>query len=353
LRAELQPSLDDLASNQGTRVTLPGHLAARARWIRCRPARFKGLKVWGHPLRADCPTWKCCGGSRRDVEAEQDLRDALAIRANRLGERHPDTIATLLMLAAFARRQGNLELDAQLIAQARVLNPRQVAEALAARDDRVAQPDVSAATDIPSARQQLAQALQEHGAAHPEVASRMIRLADLLTAAEQFDEAERLYGDALAIWSREIDSEHPRAREVFAKLEQLYERLGQPERMIPLLSERLERARRSGDNARVLSSAAWDVVKRPEPPPDLGRRALEVARRACELRPENGAFLNTLGVAQYRAGLFEEARATLVHADRLNDGHPADIAFLAMTLARLGRVEEAQREFERLRALMR
>jgi len=63
--------------------------------------------------------------------------------------------------------------------------------------------------------------------------------------------------------------------------------------------------------------------------------------------------LNTLGVAQYRTGLFEEAHATLTRSDKLNDGHPADLAFLAMTLTRLGRVDDAQRQLERLRALMR
>jgi Flp pilus assembly protein TadD len=85
----------------------------------------------------------------------------------------------------------------------------------------------------------------------------------------------------------------------------------------------------------------------------LYTRALEAARRACELQPDNGAFLNTLGVAQYRVGRFEEARATLTRSDQLNDGHPADIAFLAMALARIGRMDAAHRELERLQLLMK
>ncbi len=48
------------------------------------------------------------------------------------------------------------------------------------------------------------------------------------------------------------------------------------------------------------------------------QRGLRLARAACRLEPENFAFLNTLGVAQYRCGLLAEALATLTRSNDRN-----------------------------------
>ncbi len=45
--------------------------------------------------------------------------------------------------------------------------------------------------------------------------------------------------------------------------------------------------------------------------PEAYRLALQQAEAACRLEPGDGAMLNTLGVAQYRAGHYREAVATL------------------------------------------
>jgi tetratricopeptide (TPR) repeat protein/predicted Ser/Thr protein kinase len=87
------------------------------------------------------------------------------------------------------------------------------------------------------------------------------------------------------------------------------------------------------------------------------RAALRKAERACRSSPDRPYFLNTLGVAQYRVGAYEDALATLTRADEINServkgGRPADVAFLAMTLHQLGRTEEAYAALERLRALL-
>jgi len=291
----------------------------------------------------------------RSVEAEDRLRDALAIRVELLGDQHPLATATLGQLAAFARRQGNLELEALLAAKTGVASPRFAPPTHVANGRVASQVGTSGrpAEMEESLRERVAQARQTRGRAHPEVALRLTELADWLMSAGELAEAEPFYEEALAIWTDQLGSEHIRAREVFVKLEDLFVRSGDTEKLISLLERRLERALASTDNARLLSSASWDIVKSPAYSMEMYARALEAARRACELRPENGAFLNTLGVAQYRTGLFEEAHATLTRSDKLNDGHPADLAFLAMTLSRLGRVDVAQRELERLRALMR
>jgi uncharacterized protein HemY len=81
---------------------------------------------------------------------------------------------------------------------------------------------------------------------------------------------------------------------------------------------------------------------------------LRLAEVACRLEPENGGIVNTLGVAQYRAGLVPEALATLTHSNALNQRkRPEDLAFLAMAYRRLGHTLEARSMLDRLRELMR
>ena len=69
-------------------------------------------------------------------------------------------------------------------------------------------------------------------------------------------------------------------------------------------------------------------------------------------------MLNTLGVAQYRAGHYREAVATLTESDRINSAgplglQPADLAFRALAHHRLGERDRACADLGRLRALMR
>jgi WD40 repeat protein len=106
-------------------------------------------------------------------------------------------------------------------------------------------------------------------------------------------------------------------------------------------------------DAGALCRASWRVVRQPNPDPAQYEKALRQAETACRADPDNGTFLNTLGVAQYRAGRYQDALATLRRADRLNKGIPEDLAFLAMTQHRLGRKEEAQANLARLREVMK
>ncbi len=89
-------------------------------------------------------------------------------------------------------------------------------------------------------------------------------------------------------------------------------------------------ARRCNNYAWVLANATGSS-RNPE-------RALTLARRAVELIPNNSSYLNTLGVAQYRAGRHAEAVATLDRS--LAAGHGADagydLFFLAMAHWQLG-----------------
>ena len=70
--------------------------------------------------------------------------------------------------------------------------------------------------------------------------------------------------------------------------------------------------------------------------------------------PDDGVLLETLGIAQYRCGLTEEALATLTRSVDLNQGaYPTGLAFLALTQHRLGHPEEARNALGRLRDVMK
>jgi tRNA A-37 threonylcarbamoyl transferase component Bud32/dipeptidyl aminopeptidase/acylaminoacyl peptidase len=106
--------------------------------------------------------------------------------------------------------------------------------------------------------------------------------------------------------------------------------------------------------ADLLNNKSWSVVRLPDRDPAAYRRALQQAEEACRLSPDNGMYLNTLGVAQYRCGLLPEALKTLRRSNKLNkDKQPEDLAFLALAHHRLGQLDEARDSLERFRSLMK
>jgi tetratricopeptide (TPR) repeat protein len=83
------------------------------------------------------------------------------------------------------------------------------------------------------------------------------------------------------------------------------------------------------------------------------RSALRRAEEACRLRPQDGLYLNTLGVAQYRSGMYQEARDTLNRSNATNSkrypgGHPSDLAFLCMAHFQLGHGDQALKYLKQL-----
>jgi serine/threonine protein kinase/Flp pilus assembly protein TadD len=107
----------------------------------------------------------------------------------------------------------------------------------------------------------------------------------------------------------------------------------------------------------ALNEAAWKVAQARDAGKDDYARALRWAEAAVRLEPGNGMFLNTLGVAQYRAGRYADALATLTKSENLNatkeGSHPTDLAFLAMTLDQLCKKAEAKATLGRLREVMK
>jgi tetratricopeptide (TPR) repeat protein len=121
----------------------------------------------------------------------------------------------------------------------------------------------------------------------------------------------------------------------------------------PLLQEAIDEARRFPQDPAKLNDASWKVVSRPGRDAEDHRRALVEAEEACRLVPDDGAYLNTLGVAHYRVARYDRAVESLTRSDALNrkkwkQPQAADLAFLAMAQYRLGHQAQAE---ELLRAL--
>jgi WD40 repeat protein/tRNA A-37 threonylcarbamoyl transferase component Bud32 len=124
-----------------------------------------------------------------------------------------------------------------------------------------------------------------------------------------------------------------------------------------LREEARARAERYRQDPVRLNDASWRVVSKPGAAETAYRHALLQAQEASRLAPGAGELLNTLGVAQYRAGQYQAALETLTESDKIQAGqlhvsHPADIAFLAMANYQLGQKEQARAHLQRLRELM-
>jgi hypothetical protein len=106
-------------------------------------------------------------------------------------------------------------------------------------------------------------------------------------------------------------------------------------------------------NPERLYQAGWVVARQPYLNPYPYRFALRQTEAACRLAPDERKYRTALGVAQYRAGQYPEAQATLTQADRQDPNNPAVLAFLAMAQYRLKRVADAKATLGRLRQALK
>ncbi len=75
-------------------------------------------------------------------------------------------------------------------------------------------------------------------------------------------------------------------------------------------------------------------------------RAMEMVRRAVELAPDNGAYIDSLGWGYYQLGRYDEAKETLERAARLVRD-PTVYEHLGDAYAALGNADEARRAYRR------
>jgi hypothetical protein len=86
----------------------------------------------------------------------------------------------------------------------------------------------------------------------------------------------------------------------------------------PLRSEAIAQAQKQHPNPGWLNEASWYVVSKVDMPIVARQRALRQAREACRIEPDNGFYLNILGVALYRSGQYQAALEALTRSEKLN-----------------------------------
>jgi hypothetical protein len=122
----------------------------------------------------------------------------------------------------------------------------------------------------------------------------------------------------------------------------------------PVRQQALTLAEAFPENAYALNDASAAVVLNRRADASAYRRALREAEAACAAAPHNVPYLNTLGVAYYRLGKYQEALDTLGRCNKLRkESVPQDLAFLAMAQHQLGQTEPARATLARLQEVIR
>jgi tetratricopeptide (TPR) repeat protein len=137
----------------------------------------------------------------------------------------------------------------------------------------------------------------------------------------------------------------PRDPQPYEWRSQVYDRLGRRDQALADLKRAAELP---GVPGQAYNNLAWRLATGPAALRDP-REAVALARKAVASSPERAIFLNTLGVAEYRAGLFADATTTLENSLAASKGESDafDLFFLAMARYRLGRIVDARTDFDR------
>ncbi|MFO0968008.1 MAG: tetratricopeptide repeat protein [Gemmataceae bacterium] len=103
----------------------------------------------------------------------------------------------------------------------------------------------------------------------------------------------------------------------------------------------------------ALNSLSWNLATCPDIKLQDPAQAVELAIKAVKLKPNEGAYWNTLGTARYRAGDWKAAITDLERSMKLRKGGDAgDWFFLAMSHWRLGDKKRAEKYYQEAVAWM-
>jgi len=138
---------------------------------------------------------------------------------------------------------------------------------------------------------------------------------------------------------------YPRDPALYELRSQVHDRLGHREQA---QADRKQALELPTPDAQHYNNLAWRLATGPVASRDP-EQALVLARKAVALTPGTAIYLNTLGVALYRAGHYAEAIATLEKSLAASKGESDafDLFFLAMARHRLGQFAQARADFDR------
>lgn len=171
----------------------------------------------------------------------------------------------------------------------------------------------------------------------PQSYEALVTLGDVLRRHKRYGEAAEAYGDALA---RAGGSKEPRNWSLFYARGIAYERARQWSKAEP---DMLEALRLQPDQPDVLNYLGYTWVDQGLNV-EKGRKLIE---RAVELRPNDGAIVDSLGWALYRMGEFQAAVKYLERASELKPEDPTINEHLGDAFWQVGRDAEARYQWQR------
>lgn len=240
----------------------------------------------------------------------------------------PDAVMARLTLADIYERQKNNELAAETYAQVPASSPLH----------RSAQIQRAHNLDAMGKVEEAKAALEELIKARPDDVGALRSLGDILRGREQFAEAADIYARAIALRDPVSESDWS----LFYYRGICYERT----KRWPLAEADFKRALQlRPDQPFVLNYLGYSWV-------DQGRnleQAMEMIRKAVELRSDDGYIVDSLGWAHYRLGDFEAAVRELERAVELKPDDPVINDHLGDAYWRTGRRLEARFQWSHAR----
>jgi tetratricopeptide (TPR) repeat protein len=180
----------------------------------------------------------------------------------------------------------------------------------------------------------------------------VVDLGNRLRLTRRFREAEEAFDLAIEL--------SPQDPEAWFCRGQVYLQKGQPEKVIEDSSKAIEFDAKAGGQPEgrgrrrlalapnELNGVAWWLTTSPDLRVRDPHLAVKLAAKAVEHEPNNDLFVNTLGVAHYRAGDYQAAIAALEKAlDLRKGGDSNDWFFLAMAHWKMERQQDARQWYDR------
>jgi tetratricopeptide (TPR) repeat protein len=198
----------------------------------------------------------------------------------------------------------------------------------------------------------------QHSAYRGALCQRLQLLAEVLVQLADHAAADDVIAELLRVLSEDWDDYHAAAR-CLARCAAQMERASDlsDDRRHALVAAYDDRAqsllqeavRRSAADPEAQNYIAWWLATSSESRCHDGKQAVALARHALDLKPQEGNYWNTLGVAYVRVGDWPAALAALHKsvALRPNEGDSFDWFFLAIAYWHQGQKAEAHEWFER------
>jgi tetratricopeptide (TPR) repeat protein len=99
-------------------------------------------------------------------------------------------------------------------------------------------------------------------------------------------------------------------------------------------------------DAAILNHIAWSLVASSDEKLRDSQEAVSFAQMSVDLEPQNGAHRETLGVARYRIGHWNEAIESLEKSLELQGDNGVALLFLAMAYSHMGEQDQARQSYD-------